>query len=407
MYKFLLFSFLISTSILFGQDNAINKLSIDGGVGFNNSILPFTSGYSNSYFNPFNLNIGARKMFNNKFGFKVDFGYDYLSESGKSLKFNTHYVRTSFQGVANLATILQFNTFTQKFGLLAHGGAGFSSMLAKNRQLVKETDEMVHLIFGLTPQYKVNEKIALNIDISMIQNFKQHYTFDYNAHNPANARRGSLANLTVGISYKIGPAQRHCDWVFHEEIKDTVIDLTPTEDQVKKIEEGVKDDDKDGVLNFYDEELNTPEGSKVDTKGRKISEDVTETIKDSSTVNNPKPSDENRLGDNSTEIKSLNGMEGLFFTIQVGAYNRVVKVESHKKLKDVYQIKAPDGKTRYCTGVLGTEKEMFKLLNQVRALGFSDAFPTAYYNGERIPIYKARQLLKKNGNKILSPSIKK
>ena len=405
MCKFLLFSFLISTSILFGQDNAINKLSIDGGVGFNNSILPFTSGYSNSYFNPFNLNIGARKMVNNKFGFKVDFGYDYLSESGKSLKFNTHYVRTSFQGVANLATILQFNTFTQKFGLLAHGGAGFSSMLAKNHKLLKETDEMVHLIFGLTPQYKVNEKIALNIDISMIQNFKQHYTFDYNSHNPANARRGSLANLTVGISYKIGPAERHYDWVFHEEIKDTVVDLKPIEDQVKKIEEEVKDDDRDGVLNLYDEEPNTPEGSKVDTKGRKVVEELVNI--DSTKVINGNPVDATKLGDNSTEVQSIKEMDGLFFTVQVGAYNHVVKVESHKKLKDVYQIKAPDGKTRYCTGVLGTEKGMFKLLNQVRALGFSDAFPTAYYNGERIPIYKARQLLKKNGNKILSPSIKK
>ena len=289
MCKFLLFSFLISTSILFGQDNAINKLSIDGGVGFNNSILPFTSGYSNSYFNPFNLNIGARKMVNNKFGFKVDFGYDYLSESGKSLKFNTHYVRTSFQGVANLATILQFNTFTQKFGLLAHGGAGFSSMLAKNHKLVKETDEMVHLIFGLTPQYKVNEKVALNIDVSMIQNFKQHYTFDYNSHNPANARRGSLANLTVGISYKIGPAERHYDWVFHEEIKDTVVDLKPIEDQVKKIEEEVKDDDRDGVLNLYDEEPNTPEGSKVDTKGRKVVEELVNI--DSTKVINGNPVD--------------------------------------------------------------------------------------------------------------------
>ncbi len=405
MCKFLLFSFLISTSILFGQDNAINKLSIDGGVGFNNSILPFTSGYSNSYFNPFNLNIGARKMVNNKFGFKVDFGYDYLSESGKSLKFNTHYVRTSFQGVANLATILQFNTFTQKFGLLAHGGAGFSSMLAKNHKLVKETDEMVHLIFGLTPQYKVNEKVALNIDVSMIQNFKQHYTFDYNSHNPANARRGSLANLTVGISYKIGPAERHYDWVFHEEIKDTVVDLKPIEDQVKKIEEEVKDDDRDGVLNLYDEEPNTPEGSKVDTKGRKVVEELVNI--DSTKVINGNPVDTTKLGNNSTVVQSIKEMDGLFFTVQIGAYNHVVKVESHKKLKDVYQIKAPDGKTRYCTGVLGTEKEMFKLLNQVRALGFSDAFPTAYYNGERIPIYKARQLLKKNGNKILSPSIKK
>jgi hypothetical protein len=407
MYKFLLFSFLISTSILFGQDNAINKLSIDGGVGFNNSILPFSYGYSNKYINPFNLNIGARKMFNNKFGVKVDFGYDNLSESGTSLSFNTHYVRSSFQGVANLASILQFNTFTQKFGLLAHGGAGFSSMLAKNRQLVKETDEMVHLIFGLTPQYKVNEKIALNIDISMIQNFKQHYTFDYLTANPSNSRRGSLGNVTVGISYKIGPAERHYDWVFHEEIKDTVVDLKPIEDQVQKIEEGVKDDDKDGVLNMYDEEANTPEGSKVDTKGRKITEEVIEPVKDSSVVNNTKPVDETKLGNNSTEVKTINGMEGLFFTVQVGAYNHVVKVESHKKLKDVYQIKAPDGKTRYCTGVLATEKEMFKLLNQVRALGFSDAFPTAYYNGVRIPIYKARQLLRKNGNSILSPSIKK
>jgi len=253
----------------------------------------------------------------------------------------------------------------------------------------------------------MNEKIALNIDISMIQNFKQHYTFDYLTANPSNSRRGSLGNVTVGISYKIGPAERHYDWVFHEEIKDTVVDLKPIEDQVQKIEEGVKDDDKDGVLNMYDEEANTPEGSKVDTKGRKITEEVIEPVKDSSVVNNTKPVDETKLGNNSTEVKTINGMEGLFFTVQVGAYNHVVKVESHKKLKDVYQIKAPDGKTRYCTGVLATEKEMFKLLNQVRALGFSDAFPTAYYNGVRIPIYKARQLLRKNGNSILSPSIKK
>ncbi len=406
MYKILLFSFFISSTFLFGQDNAINKLSIDGGIGLNNSILHFSPGYSNSYFNPFNLNIGARKMFNNKFGAKIDLGYDYLSESGKSLKFNTHYVRASFQGVANLATILQFNTFTQKFGLLAHGGFGVSSLLAKNHQLIKQTDEMVHLIFGLTPQYKVNEKIALNIDISMIQNFKQHYTFDYHTLNPANSRRGSLANLTVGISYKIGPAERHYDWVFHEEIKDTVVDLKPIEDQVKVIEDGVKDDDKDGVLNLYDEEANTPEGSKVDTKGRKVIEEVVNND-DSTKVIKGNPVDVTKLGDNSTEVQSIKEVDGLFFTVQVGAYNHVVKVESHKKLKDVYQIKAPDGKTRYCTGVLATEKEMFKLLNQVRALGFSDAFPTAYYNGVRIPIYKARQLLRKNGNSILSPSIKK
>jgi hypothetical protein len=238
----------------------------------------------------------------------------------------------------------------------------------------------------------------------MIQNFKQHYTFDYLTANSSNSRRGSIGNVTVGVSYKIGPAERHYDWVFNDEIKDSVVDFKAIEDQVQKIEDGVKDDDKDGVLNLYDEEPNTPEGSIVDSKGRQITEEVaTSTSKDSlSTAVDPI-----KLGDNKEVIKSINGMDGLFFTVQVGAYNHVVKVESHKKLKDVYQIKAPDGKTRYCTGVLATEKEMFRLLNQVRALGFSDAFPTAYYNGVRIPIYKARQLLKKNGNSILSPSIKK
>ncbi|MBI1836826.1 MAG: outer membrane beta-barrel protein [Flavobacteriia bacterium] len=416
MHKFLLITILLST-FSFAQEveksSPFNKLSIDGGLGFNNAISPFSSGYSNDKFNLFTLNLGGRYMLNNKFGMKLDLGYNQFHQGKNSLNFNSHLLTMSFQGVVNVASLLQFNTFSTRLGFLAHGGFGFSSLSGEKLKVLKGGDEMIHLVFGITPQYKINEKVAIYGDVSMMANYKQHYNFDHTSTTPADNRRGSFANLTFGISYKLGSAEKHLDWVFDAPTPKEEVNLTATEERVKAIEEGVKDDDKDGVLNMYDLEPATPEGAIVNTKGQKVNPDVVEEVKDTASIGKvvgvikeDVKIDEKPIKDVSG-TKSINGMDGLFFTVQVGAYNYFMKVESHKKLDQVYMITLPDGKIRFCTGVFASDKEAYPLVYKARGLGFTDAFLTAYYKGERIPIYKARELLKEHGPSILDPAVKK
>ena len=54
-----------------------------------------------------------------------------------------------------------------------------------------------------------------------------------------------------------------------------------------------------------------------------------------------------------------------------------------------------NGVYRYTTGRFATAREAVNLQKEVRAKGFGDAFVVAFYNGERITLQKAKELLEK------------
>lgn len=104
-------------------------------------------------------------------GLKVDFGYDQIT---------TDYIggeSATFQ--ATTSDLLRFTGHlfidagalfieSESFGLLAHGGTGLSFM-SNNDDFTRDgTDRMVNLVFGVTPQYKLNENFSLGIDISLV-----------------------------------------------------------------------------------------------------------------------------------------------------------------------------------------------------------------------------------------------
>lgn len=249
------------------QGSSFNKWSIDLNGGLSRPTTPFEVGYFVDDLSFFHVDLGARYMFNPKFGLKVDFGYDNFENSSKSLPFKSAYYRTNLQGVINLGRVLNFEEFARNFNIQAHGGLGYSFMTSDS---FDGEDNMTNLLIGLTAQYKLTEKIALNADFTMVNNIRQNYSFDGTTYYGANAEdrgfNGTLYNASLGLSFYLGKNATHADWTY--EMKDEK--QAELEDRIAEMETMLNDTDRDGVPDYLDVENNTTNGVAVDSKGRAI-----------------------------------------------------------------------------------------------------------------------------------------
>ncbi len=256
------------------QEANYNKWSIDLNGGLTKPARPFANGYyGETFFGFVHADAGVRYMFNNKFGIKADFGYDYMKNGENSNEFRSTIYRGSLQGVVNLGRVLNFETWTKTFNLQGHLGAGYSYMVPGKDGVTPsglyEHDEMGHIIVGLTGQVKLAKRVALNADFTMINHTRQDRTFDGTAQGDARrGLNGRLYNATLGLSFYLGGNEEHADWFSTEDnITSRVESL---EGRVSDIENKMLDSDGDGVADYLDLEPNTPAGNLVDVKGRSI-----------------------------------------------------------------------------------------------------------------------------------------
>ena len=195
-----------------------NKWSIDASGGV--SILS-SSGFSEGYFasvpNVWTTNGGVRYMFNNKFGLRLGGGFDQLQHAGNSPKFATRIWNVNVQGVANLGRALSFEDFTKNFGLLAHFGVGYGHMTSKS---FKGVDNLGIIIFGITPQVRLSDRVTLLLSGTFNWYLTQQYTFngesltrDPNVTPMRNVNfQGLNFTATAGLQIALGKKQVHADW---------------------------------------------------------------------------------------------------------------------------------------------------------------------------------------------------
>jgi OOP family OmpA-OmpF porin len=257
---------LLFLSTTYGQDTTYNRFSVDAQFGLNNPLEPMSDNYDAATVNLFHVGLGFRYAINTKFGIRLGGGYDNFRELAGTPDFSSEYYRVSLEGVANLGNIMDFQTWTRRIGLLFHMGPGYSvldgSLIAPNH--------MMHGIVGLTPQVRLSERFSMNVDASVIANIYQNYTYDLRSMNNSYNNRGIdgyLVNLSLGLQYNFGRHARHADWAVLPNANDEIESL---EQRVKRLEEQQRDDDGDGVVNWLDEEAQTPAGTLVDTKGRTL-----------------------------------------------------------------------------------------------------------------------------------------
>ena len=257
----------MTTTSVQNNTNTIEKapydkwsLELNGGV--NKPTRTLTPGYSTSTLNPFHADLGVRYMFNPKFGLKLDFGYDQFQERDDTAEFESRQIRTSLQGVINIGRALNFETWTNTFGLLAHGGVGVSQLTSDNG--FDGEDYMGHGILGLTGQIRLSNSVALTGDLTGLVNGRQNHNFDGMSTTSTGSFDGVLLNASVGLTFYLGKNEKHADWVGEEDRFDEL------EQRVSTIETGLLDTDKDGVADLYDLEPNTVSGVTVNTKGQAI-----------------------------------------------------------------------------------------------------------------------------------------
>ena len=101
---------------------------------------------------------------------------------------------------------------------------------------------------------------------------------------------------------------------------------------------------------------------------------------------------------------------GLYYTVQVGVYNKPASHEQLKFITPLITKRLPNGQMRYSSGIYNNVEEATVKRQEAISKGITDAFIVAYYKGERITVSQAKKLIKENGQEILelnSPTVRK
>lgn len=255
---------------------AYNQWSLGANIGAHDGVHYSGSGIIRiTQIHHFDIN--GRYMFNTKFGVKADLGFDHFKWI--NLKYPTNYTRISLESVLNLTDIVSFSDFSKKFGALAHVGFGYSIMWNKgasnsnqsNIPLIDrgKVDKMLHGIIGVTPQYKINDKFSVNMDLSMVFHLRQEKTYDFLNKIPSvGGFTGSFLNLTVGGTMYLGERKHHADWYTFPTVVDKDLErINLLENELELLKIKLDDYDGDGVSNFQDDEPNSAPGANVDSRG--------------------------------------------------------------------------------------------------------------------------------------------
>lgn len=269
------------------QSSGYNRWTVELNAGQSKGTRPFTEGYSSSeagrIFGTIRLNsfsLGARYMLSPTFGIKGDFAFDDLKNASTSLKFNTQQYRFDLQGVINGSRLLGIEESLRRFGVMFHGGFAIAMVTPKsenkldlvNGVYIPSNDGVTEynsgLILGITPQFRLLNKLALTADISAIANFRQHFAWDGHYSDEANNLAGQMLNATLGLTYSLGSSDVHGDWALIQDKK--LEEITELDNRINDLETLMNDTDKDGVPDYLDVENNSIAGVAVDTKGRMI-----------------------------------------------------------------------------------------------------------------------------------------
>lgn len=177
---------------------------------------------------PLNFNLAYRYMFNTKFGSKLDIGYTELEKTGIS------YYSSSLSGVLNVGRLLEFESFTKSYTILA-GVGGTYTYSDENAQLLHRLSNF-HLSGFVENEFKVSDNVFLHLGMDVITGVNSR---PFSNISP-DTRTTSIINFNAGIVIGLGKHKEHADWYLDvkKPIKDTLY-LKPTVNNYTKTIENI------------------------------------------------------------------------------------------------------------------------------------------------------------------------
>ncbi len=95
---------------------------------------------------------------------------------------------------------------------------------------------------------------------------------------------------------------------------------------------------------------------------------------------------------NAVKAELITPTSGLFYTVQIGVFSKPLTAEELGTSKDLNIDILPSKQIRYSTGRFDDLEVAINKNIAMHDKGFSDSFVTAYYNGKRIPVARAKEL---------------
>ena len=248
-----------------------NRFSIDVNAGINKPGELFSPGYFTSdpdtymNFNRFShYSMGFRYMVNTKFGIRLDGAYDLIvpEKDNGSLDFKSEQYRIGLQGYVNVRNLLNFDSWTKRFGFLFHGGIQVSRLNPIYR--VTELGEKIDLdydednggfIFGFTPQYRITNRLVFTLDVSFLMNTRAHLTWDGELAETSNNLKSNMVNTTFGLTYYFGKHDIHADFAPDEDnskLDDINNKLADLEKELENKQDKQEDKDGNGIPDNID-----------------------------------------------------------------------------------------------------------------------------------------------------------
>ncbi len=212
MKKITLIAALLCVTFMYSQESKYNKFSLEAAYGLNHPISPKdNSGFEVNSFSEFkHFDIGGRYMVNSYYGFKLSYAYDRFQYANTS-ELAVTYNRVGIDAVFSLSEIFNISfSRNRTFQIQAHTGVGITFAQPKS---ISNVEKIGSLSIGITPKYKISNRVALTTDLSYIVNFKQHYNYGGILIDPKyNSVTGGFINFTVGLNVYFGKRRDHADW---------------------------------------------------------------------------------------------------------------------------------------------------------------------------------------------------
>ena len=223
-----LFTILFTVVALSSNAQFIKKLSLDLNVGgrFGGAVADDSLVSMMNYKVSPGIHVdgGVRYQLNELISIRGGISYDGFktsrdkmgdSDTVLSLTDNSSLISGSIEAVVNLKKIKFMSFIPEKIGLNFHAGLGLSTMSNSNVKKfnsdynitpsdpgLKGNDDMINIVFGLTPQYKLNDKISINLDLSTKLLVKQSLYVNPGQDSRLNETMGNIFNVAVGVTYK-------------------------------------------------------------------------------------------------------------------------------------------------------------------------------------------------------------
>ncbi len=171
------------------------KAQIGLGVGMPSSD-GFVEGFEGQSVNFPSVNIGFQYMLMPKWGGKLDYNFNRISNNTSSEAFKLNYARINLQAVFDASTIL---SPSYRIGTFLHAGPGIS-MVKPLGNYGENKVTFLNTMAGIELHYGVSDNLTVYLDTSYIFGFGKDFNPISNGFGSFN---GNLLTITFGVSISL------------------------------------------------------------------------------------------------------------------------------------------------------------------------------------------------------------